>query len=86
MSVGAAAAVVMGAHELADSKNNFAGGDSYAWDYQPGNHSWVCRNKRNGQYSNYSNCSGPKIDNWQWIIINQKCNNSLAFQTLRKSN
>ena len=65
LSVGAAAAVVIGAHELADNKNNFAGGDSYAWDYQPGNNSWVCRNRRNGQYSYNYNCSGPKIDHWQ---------------------
>lgn len=65
LSVGAAAAVVMGAHELADSKNNYGSSNSYAWDYQPGNNTWVCRNKRNGQYSNYYNCTGPKIDHWQ---------------------
>ncbi len=63
--VGAAAAV-LGVKEL--SKNG--GGNSYAnsgyaWDYQPGNGQWVCRNKANGQYSYLENCNGlPYVDNW----------------------
>ena len=67
LSVGAVAAIVMGAHELADNLGNSYAGDSYAWDYQPGNDTWVCRNKRNGQYANFSNCpslSQYTVDNW----------------------
>ena len=65
LSVGAAAAIVIGGKEVADSLSNSYTGNSYAWDYQPGNNTWVCRNRNNGQYANYSNCSGPKVDNWQ---------------------
>ena len=37
----------------------------YAWDYQPGNGQWVCRDKSNGQYANAQNCNGiAKVDNW----------------------
>lgn len=37
----------------------------YAWDYEPGNGQWVCRNKSNGQYVSIGNCSGiPKVDYW----------------------
>ena len=25
---------------------------SYAWDYQPGNRQWCCRDSANGQYAN----------------------------------
>lgn len=43
------------------------GGGSYghAWDYQPGNGQWVCRNRSNGQYAYTENCSGlAMVDNW----------------------
>jgi hypothetical protein len=37
----------------------------YAWDYQPGNGQWVCRNKANGQYAYAYNCADvPKVDCW----------------------
>ena len=37
----------------------------YAWDYQPGNRQWVCRDKSNGQYAARENCAGlPFVDNW----------------------
>jgi hypothetical protein len=39
--------------------------EGYAWDYQPGNQQWVCRNRANGQYAYASNCAGlPMVDNW----------------------
>ncbi len=37
----------------------------FAWDYQPGNNQWVCRNRYNGQYVELYNCNGqPFADNW----------------------
>ena len=67
LSIGAAAAVVIGAANGVGGNNysNSYGYNSYAWDYQPGNDSWVCRNRSNGQYSLYSNCAGlVRIDSW----------------------
>ena len=64
LSIGAAVGIVYGGKEVADNLRNSYAGDSYAWDYQPGNDTWVCRNKNNGQYSYLYNCSGIKIDNW----------------------
>lgn len=63
--VGAAAAVVgIAAAANGGGGNSFAQ-SGYAWDYQPGNAQWVCRNKANGQYAYSSNCRGmPYIDNW----------------------
>jgi hypothetical protein len=67
LGVVGAVAVVLGVKEL--SKNG-GGGNSYAntgyaWDYQPGNGQWVCRNKANGQYAFKENCNGvPYVDNW----------------------
>lgn len=60
LAVAAAVAVV---------KNGGGGGggygSGYAWDYQPGNGQWVCRNKSNGQYAYEYNCAGvPKVDYW----------------------
>jgi hypothetical protein len=41
------------------------GEEGYAWDYQPGNRQWVCRDKANGQYTYASNCAGvPMVDYW----------------------
>src|SRR5262245_6190305 len=34
-----------------------AAAHSYAWDYQPGNGQWVCRDRANGQYSYEANCA-----------------------------
>ena len=59
--------IVLEARELGKSGG---GGSSYAdtgyaWDYQPGNGQWVCRNKANGQYSLKEKCNGlPYVDNW----------------------
>ena len=37
----------------------------YAWDYQPGNGQWVCRDKANGQYAYKEKCKDtPYVDNW----------------------
>lgn len=55
---------------VAAARNSGGGGGSYAesgyaWDYQPGNGQWVCRDKANGQYANRDNCNGlPIVDNW----------------------
>ena len=66
LSVVGAVGVVLGAKAL--SKNGGGSsyaGNSYAWDYQPGNGQWVCRNTSNGQYAYKSNCEGlAYIDNW----------------------
>jgi hypothetical protein len=44
--------------------NGFAE-SGFAWDYQPGNGQWVCRDKSNGQYAYADNCYGlPYVDNW----------------------
>ena len=67
LSIGAAAAVVIGVANGVGGNNysNSYGYNSYAWDYQPGNNSWVCRNRSNGQYSLYSNCAGlVRVDSW----------------------
>lgn len=62
-----AVGIVLGAKELSKSGG---GGNSYAdtgyaWDYQPGNRQWACRNKANGQYANKEKCNGlPYVDNW----------------------
>lgn len=38
----------------------------YAWDYQPGNGQWVCRDKSNGRYAYKENCAGaPVVDHWR---------------------
>lgn len=69
LSIGAAAAVVIGVANGVGG-NNYSSGynsnyNSYAWDFQPGNNSWVCRNRANGQYSLYSNCYGmARVDYW----------------------
>lgn len=68
LSVVAAAAIVAGGEAMADSfsnNNNYAV-DSYAWDWQPGNSMWVCRNKNNGQYSLYEKCSGLSQNDYTW--------------------
>jgi len=68
LSVVGVVGVVLGAQAM--SKGGGGGGSSYAasgyaWDYQPGNGQWVCRNKANGQYAYKSNCDGlAYIDNW----------------------
>lgn len=54
---------------VAVARGGGGGGGSYdqgyAWDYQPGNGQWVCRNKSNGQYAYAYNCDGvPKVDYW----------------------
>ncbi len=69
-SIGAVlgAAVIVGG---AAAASKGGGGSSsysdtgYAWDYQPGNNQWVCRNRANGQYAYKENCAGqPFVDNW----------------------
>ena len=54
---------------VAVAKNGGGGGgyaaSAYAWDYQPGNGQWVCRDKANGQYAIKDNCAGvPMVDYW----------------------
>ena len=54
---------------VAVAKESQGGGgyvaSGYAWDYQPGNGQWVCRDKANGQYALKENCAGlPFVDNW----------------------
>ena len=56
LSVGAAAAIIIGGKEVVDSMGNSYSGDSYAWDWQPGNQTWVCRNRNNGQYASHDKC------------------------------
>lgn len=69
-SVGRTALTVLGVIGAAAIVKGGGGGggyqdQGYAWDYQPGNGQWVCRNKQNGQYANLSNCASmPKVDNW----------------------
>ena len=66
LGVGAAALAVIGAAAAAKG----GGGNSfsqsgYAWDYQPGNGQWVCRNIANRQYAHHLNCYGMAyVDNW----------------------
>lgn len=72
LSVGRTAATVLGVLGAAAAIRKGGGGGGgvaqetgYAWDYQPGNGQWICRDKSNGQYANKSNCAGlPMIDNW----------------------
>lgn len=66
LGVGAAALAVIGisAASKGGGGNSYAQ-SGYAWDYQPGNGQWVCRNRANGQYAYASNCNGmPYVDNW----------------------
>ena len=57
-----AAAVIAGARSKSGGGGYSA--PDYAWDYQPGNGQWVCRNKANGQYANQENCRNkPQNDN-----------------------
>lgn len=57
---------VAGAVALAKEKGG--GGytnQGYAWDYQPNNGQWVCRNKANGQYAYKESCDGIlMVDHW----------------------
>ena len=69
-SVGRTAVTVLGILGAAAAVRNGGGGGGsqdygYAWDYQPGNGQWVCRDKSNGQYANKSKCAGvPMVDYW----------------------
>lgn len=57
--LGAAAAIKKGGGGGGGQESGFA------WDYQPGNAQWVCRDKSNGQYSRLENCATlPKVDYW----------------------
>lgn len=66
LGVVGAVGVVLGVKKLSeDGGGNSYSSTGYAWDYQPGNNQWVCRNKSNGQYANKVNCNGlPYVDNW----------------------
>lgn len=71
LSVGRTAVTVLGILGAAAAVRKGGGGgggyqeSGYAWDYQPGNGQWVCRDKSNGQYANKTNCSGvAMVDNW----------------------
>jgi hypothetical protein len=60
LAIGVAAVVAAAKHGGGGS--NYATPD-YAWDYQPKNDQWVCRDKTNGQYAKLEKCnSKPKID------------------------
>jgi len=67
-SPGRTALTILGVAAAVSAARGGGGGaqDAYAWDYQPGNGQWVCRNKFNGQYANASNCEGlPLVDGWR---------------------
>jgi len=61
--IGVAAAVAV-------AKNGGGGSgyvpDDYAWDYQPANAQWVCRNKANGQYAKKEKCDGKRQTDATW--------------------
>lgn len=62
--VGALAAVAA-AVAVGKSGGGGYGAPNYAWDYQPGNGQWACRNTANGEYANQYNCAGQaKVDHW----------------------
>jgi hypothetical protein len=68
-SVGRTALTILGvAAAVAAAKGGGGGGyqaQGYAWDYQPGNRQWVCRDKSNGQYARKENCAGiAVVDHW----------------------
>lgn len=68
-SMGRTVMTVIGVAAAAAAAKGGGGGapqdSGYAWDYQPGNRQWVCRNKANGQYARQENCAGqPLVDNW----------------------
>ena len=64
LSVGRTAVTVLGVLGAAAAIRKGGGGGGggqeygYAWDYQPGNRQWVCRDKSNGQYARKENCAG----------------------------
>jgi hypothetical protein len=70
-SAGRTALTILGIIGAAAVAKNAGGGggyadEGYAWDYQPGNRQWVCRNKTNGQYAYTYNCDGvPQVDYWR---------------------
>ena len=71
LSVGRTAVTVLGVLGAAAAIRKGGGGGGggqeygYAWDYQPGNRQWVCRDKSNGQYARKENCAGsPVVDHW----------------------
>lgn len=61
---------ILGIAAAAAAARHGGGGGSYAdqgfaWDYQPGNRQWACRNKANGQYAYAYQCAGvPQVDYW----------------------
>lgn len=69
-SAGRTVLSVLSVLAVAAAVKNGGGGGSYAqtgyaWDYQPGNNQWVCRDKSNGQYADKTNCAGvPMVDYW----------------------
>ena len=61
--------IIAVAGAIAVAKEGRGGGgyaaSGYAWDYQPGDGQWVCRDKANGEYAFKENCAGlALVDNW----------------------
>lgn len=69
-SVGRTFLTILGVAAVVGAARNGGGGggysaEGYAWDWQPGNRQWVCRDRSNGQYAYEYQCAGvPKIDAW----------------------
>ena len=60
----AIAGTVYGVYDANKSGGSSSSNSGYAWDRQS-NNTWVCRNKSNGQYSEYHYCNGiAKVDYW----------------------
>jgi hypothetical protein len=63
LAVGIAAAV---AASKSNSGGSYYSPPDYAWDYQPANAQWVCRDKSNGQYAKKENCDGKNQTDATW--------------------
>ena len=65
LSVVGVIAGVAAAAAMAKGGGGGYGAQGYAWDYQPGNGQWACRNKSNGEYAYEYQCAGMvKADYW----------------------
>lgn len=65
LAIGAAAAVAVG-RSAGGGGGGGGGWSGYAWDYQPADGQWVCRNKSNGEYSFKENCAGLLMVDSTW--------------------
>lgn len=59
------AAVAAAARHGGGGAGGFGTQYGYAWDYQPGDGTWVCRDRSDGQYAFDRHCEGvPLVDAW----------------------